>query len=348
MNDKNDNLKIEFLSKIDNNKNYENISNDLKRKNSSNSDTEEIRFKEYKGMALVCLSTLVNTFGVFYTKIIQKKFPTKFHTIQFLFLRSFLIFFLSLFHNWYMKTPIIKPYDIPEKVFFFIRTNCNFFGVTFMLTALWYLRASTAQIIQSLFPIIVYVLSYFILKEKFYIRYFYGILICVLGSSIIILNEKKANSNSDSTIKITTEGTIIGVICGFIDIFFIASVNVANKVLVNAKVPVGTQMFYVSISTMLYSFIFTLFFGGIVLDPLYLFMCMIHGLFFYFGNVIYNKALQLAPLNKLIIFQYLKIVYMFILAYIFINEKIYFTDLLGALFIISFMIYNTLNPLPTK
>ena len=39
---------------------------------------------------------------------------------------------------------------------------------------------------------------------------------------------------------------------------------------------------------------------------------------------------------------------MFILAYFFIDEKIYLTDLLGASLIISFMIYNTLNPLPTK
>ena len=346
MNDNIDNIKIRFLSKISNkDKDYGNMNINT---NNSNSISQDILFNEYKGMALVCLSTLINTFGTFYTKIVQRTFPTKFHTIQFLFLRSFLIFFLSLFHNWYMETPIIKPYDIPEKFFFFVRTNCNFFGVTFMLTALWYLRASTAQIIQSLFPIIVYILSYFILKEKFYKRYFYGIIICIIGSVIIILNEKKANINSNSSIKITTEGTIIGVICGFIDIFFISSVNVANKVLVNAKVPIGTQMFYVSISTMLYSFIYTLFFGGIVLDPLYLFMCMIHGIFFYFGNVVYNKALQLDPLNKLIIFQYLKIVYMFILAYIFINEKIYLTDLLGASLIISFMVYNTLNPLPSK
>ena len=107
-------------------------------------------------------------------------------------------------------------------------------------------------------------------------------------------------------------------------------------------------MFYVCISTMTYSSIYTLFFGGVVLKIGYLLMCLIHGFFFYIGNVLYNKALQYAPLSKLILIQYTNVVFIFLLSFIFLNEKIFFTDILGAAIMISYMAYNSYYPLPSK
>ena len=107
-------------------------------------------------------------------------------------------------------------------------------------------------------------------------------------------------------------------------------------------------MFYVAISTMTYSSIYSLIFGGVVLDPGLLFMCAIHGIFFYLGNVTNNKALQKAPLSKLIIINYLQIIFVFMLAFIFLGEKIFFSDIIGTAIILTYMIFNTLNPLPVK
>ena len=70
--------------------------------------------------------------------------------------------------------------------------------------------------------------------------------------------------------------------------------------------------------------------------------------FFYLGNILYNKALQFAPLSKLVLIQYLNVVFVFILAFIFLHETIYFTDILGAGIMISYMAYNSYYPLPPK
>ena len=118
--------------------------------------------------------------------------------------------------------------------------------------------------------------------------------------------------------------------------------------MVNKNVPIGTQMFYVSISTMIYSSIYTIIFGGLCFKVGYLLMRLVHGVFFYLSNTTQNYSLQLCPLSKIILVHYLNVVYIFILSFIFLNEKIFFSDILGASFIVGFMFYNSYFPLPAK
>ena len=74
-------------------------------------------------------------------------------------------------------------------------------------------------------------------------------------------------------------------------------------------------------------------------------MCIIHGFFFYVYYVCYNRALQLAQVSKIIIINYLQIVFVFLLANIFLGEGIYSTDIIGTIIMMSYMIYNALNPI---
>ena len=145
----------------------------------------------------------------------------------------------------------------------FLRTNANFFGVASMTVALWYLRASTTTIIQNIHPVLVLIMSFLILKEKFYIRYIYGIICCFIGVLIIVLNETKIKLNN--MVKITNTGRSIGLFFSTIDLFFISSARVANKIMVNNKVHISTQMYCVSICTMIYSSIYTHIFRGVCL-----------------------------------------------------------------------------------
>lgn len=87
-----------------------------------------------------------------------------------------------------------------------MRTNLNFFGVQFFITAIWYLRIATVQIIQTSNPLVVTILSVFFLKEKFYIRYLVGIIVCFIGAIFIILNERKDNNEADKPKQIESEG----------------------------------------------------------------------------------------------------------------------------------------------
>ncbi len=341
------NDKETFLNSIDN-KSTE-LQNTFIRKSSTTSSLSigTLKKNEIHGIILSCLAYFCVAFGVFYTKLVQKTYPNDFHSIQFLFLRSFCILLLSIITSFITKNKILKLTEIKKiKFWFFIRTNFNFLGVASMTICLWYLRASTAQIITTLSPIIIFILSYFILNEKFYIRYFYGCIFCLIGSFIIILNEK--NSKNIKNEKSNLNDILIGVFFCFINVISTSLISVTNKKLADNKIPISTQGFYVGLTTCFYSSIFTFFYGNICLKIGYLIMCMIHGFFFYGFLVLFNAALKLCQLSKLALTSYLQIVYVFILGFFFLKEEIFFTDIIGTFFIVSFMIYNTMNPLPVK
>ena len=339
-----ENYKQNFLSSLEQ---EENKNTYIRKKSTSSSlSIGTLKKNEIHGIILSCLAYFCVAFGVFYTKLVQKTYPNDFHSIQFLFLRSFCILLLSIITSYITKNKILKLSEIKIKFWFFIRTNFNFLGVASMTICLWYLRASTAQIITTLSPIIIFILSYFILNEKFHIRYFYGCIFCLIGSFIIILNEK--NSKNIKNEKSNINDILIGVFFCFINVIATSLISVANKKLADNKIPISTQGFYVGLTTCFYSSIFTFFYGNICLKIGYLIMCMIHGLFFYGFLVLFNSACKLCQLSKLALTSYLQIVYVFILGFFFLKEEIFFTDIIGTFFIVSFMIYNTLYPLPVK
>ena len=346
-----DNPKEKLLQKLDlqnndSNINISNISNDTPHNENLTLKTQ-ISNEENLGMICSFISNFFIAFGTFWTKIVQINYPNDFKTIQFLFLRSVSIIFFALFHTYITKVPLINPLTLNLKFWFFIRTNINFFGVCSFTLSLWYLRSSTAQILFSLSPIVVFVLSYFILQEKLYKRYAYGTLICIIGSIFIISNESKSKETSGEKNRTTTD-IIIGTSLGIFNIFCVAFVVTANKILVNNKVPIGTQMLYVGVATLFYSSIFTLIFRDVCLKTGFLILCLFHGLFFYLGNFFANEAYKRIQISKVIIFNYLQIVFVIILSLIFLKEPIFLTDVLGFGLIVGYLLYNTLNPLPKK
>ena len=347
-----DNPKEEFLEKIDKEEYNINIQNGDSNKNIYENNIiskgkTQIPNEENLGMICSIISNFFIAFGTFWTKIVQINYPHDFKTIQFLFLRSISIIFFALFHTYITKVPLLNPLKMNFKFWFFIRTNVNFFGVCAFTLSLWYLRSSTAQIIFSLSPIIVFVLSYFILQEKLYIRYAYGTLICIIGSIFIISNESKSKDTAGEKNR-SIKDILIGTALGIINIFCVAFVVTANKFLVNNKVPIGTQMLYVGISTFFYSTIFTAIFRDVCLKTGFLILCLFHGLFFYLGNFFANEAYKRIDISKVIIFNYLQIVFVIILSLTFLKEPLFITDLLGFGLILGYLLYNTLNPLPKK
>ena len=346
-----ENSKEEFLQKMDS-INEELNPNSITTINKDQSN-EELTYKtqipnqENLGMICSIISNFFIAFGTFWTKIVQIYYPNDFKTIQFLFLRSISIIFFALFHTYITKVPLLNPFTLNLKLWFFIRTNVNFFGVCSFTLSLWYLRSSTAQILFSLSPIVVFLLSYFILKEKLYIRYAYGTIICIIGSIFIISNETKSKETSGEKNR-DIKDIILGTSLGIFNIFCVAFVVTANKILVNNLIPIGTQMLYVGIATFFYSTIFTAIFRDVCLKTGFLILCLFHGFFFYLGNFFANEAYKRIHLSKVIIFNYLQIVFVIILSVTFLKEPIFITDVFGFSLIIGYLIYNTLYPLPKK
>jgi drug/metabolite transporter (DMT)-like permease len=262
-------------------------------------------------------------------------------------MRGLSIVIYGIIHTFYTKQKILSLNELPLRLWFLIRANANFFYNAFSISALWYLRASTVQIIILLSPLLVLVLSYFLLKEPLYIRYLFGGIMCVGGSMIIILNEKKSPSKStkDQNDNKSSFGVFMGVFLSLISVVFYAIINISSKILASHRVSLNNQMIYIGGANMMYSFVYILFKRKMCFKIGYLIMCIFHGSFFYIYYICYNRALQLAQVNKIVIITYLQIVFVFILANIFLGEAIYATDILGTLIMMSYMVYNVLNPI---
>ena len=343
--------------------NYENTTNNpkenfLQKQNSNYDITAEIYSvstmnsvkrlsRERWGMLLGLIGTFFLSLNCFYAKVILKTYPDDFDSIEFLFMRGLSIVIYGIIHTYYTKQKVLSINELPLRFWFLIRANANFFYNAFSISALWYLRASTVQIIILLSPLLVLVLSYFLLKEPLYIRYLFGGIMCVGGSMIIILNEKnspnKSNDNKDNNS--SQFGVFIGVILSLVSVLFYAIINISSKILASHRVSLNNQMIYIGAANMMYSIIYIIYKWKICLKPGYIIMCIFHGSFFYIYYICYNRALQLAQVNKIVIITYLQIVFVFLLANVFFGEGIYFSDILGTLIMMSYMIYNVLNPI---
>ena len=309
--------------------------------------------RERVGMFLALIATFFLSLNCFYAKVILKTYPEDFDSIEFLFMRGMSIIIYGIFQTFYSKQKILKISELPLRFWFLIRANSNFFYNAFSISALWYLRASTVQIIILLSPLLVLILSHFFLKEPLYWRYLVGGIMCIGGSMIIILNEQKSRPNSSEKTERTSTnnnetnqlGVLLGVILASISVFFYAIINISSKILASHRVSLNNQIIYIGAANVMYSLVYILFKRKICLKFGYVMMCILHGFFFYIYYVCYNRALQLAQVNKIIVITYLQIVFVFILGNIFLGEKIYQTDIIGTLLMLSYMIYNVLNPI---
>jgi drug/metabolite transporter (DMT)-like permease len=307
--------------------------------------------RERFGMFLALIATFFLSLNCFYAKVILRAYPNDFDSIEFLFMRGLSIILYGTFQTFYSKQKVLNINELPLKFWFLIRANANFFYNAFSISALWYLRASTVQIIILLSPLLVLLLSNLFLKEPLYWRYLVGGIMCISGSIIIILNEKKSNNNNKTSEETENNnetnhlGVLLGVILSAISVFFYAIINISSKILASHRVSLNNQMIYIGGANVMYSFVYILIKRKICLKIGYIMMCILHGFFFYLYYICYNRALQLAQVNKIVVITYLQIVFVFILGNIFLGESIYNTDIIGTILMMSYMIYNVLNPI---
>ena len=322
------------------------------------SDYSTIIKNEKKGMLLILCANMSWATNSIYTKYVQKLYPDYYRTVPFLFFRAFMILFISFLISYLKNEKILRFSEIKYKFSFFLRTNLNFFSVSFFLLSVWYLRVSTVQIISTLNPIFVTFLSYFILKEKFYFRYIIGIILCCSGAIIIILNERKTNSvvenkneiinNNNNKNRLFSLNTIYGVSCSLINVFLGSIVSITNKILAKNNIPILTQLVYVALSTLFYSIIYIIFTRDCPVCFGYVLCCFAHAFCFYLGNVLFNMGIKEVDLSKSAAINYTKIIFVFIFGGIFLGEKVFFTDIIGTLLILSYMLYNLFYPIDIK
>ena len=333
----------------------ENMSNHLRE---SKTSYERRALKdEIIGFSFVLTCNFTRAINGLLMKYIEKTYPQYFETIPFLFIRATMIITLALSTSFITKEKILRPNEIQFKLPFLIRTNFNFFAVSLFTISIWYLRVSTVQIISSLNPIIVTYLSIIILKERFYKRYIVGIIVCLLGSLMIINNEKKENNEVQMTKDAVpneakkgefTSGMIKGILCCFGSTLINCAVDISNKVLAKNKIPITTQLLYLGIFTLGYSFLYILITQRFKYCIPYVLLSFLQGTLFYIANTTFNFGIQRIDLSKAAPIAYTKVVFVLLLGGVLLGEHVYLSDFIGAGLIISYMLYNMKYPLITK
>jgi drug/metabolite transporter (DMT)-like permease len=125
----------------------------------------------------------LKTYRIFY--------PENFSTQSVTFWRSISILLIAYLSILKKGRTITKISEIKFKFWFFTRSLGNYFFIVLWIIELTYFRVSTAQCIANCSPIVVLILSSLILKETFYIRYVIGVLLSLIGTIMIVLNDKK-------------------------------------------------------------------------------------------------------------------------------------------------------------
>ena len=300
--------------------------------------------REKTGMLFVLAAQFLWTTNSIYLKFLTQHFKDRFKNKTFLFSRGLMTVIISYFLGLYQEGKIYKLSELKSNILYalLIRMNFNFFSMSIWVMSVWYLRISTCQIISTLSPIIIIFFSIIFLGEKYYSRYAYGIIIGILGTAIIVLNENKIPTVEEKESK--AYEIFLGIMCNFLSMISGGIEGVCNKIMAKEKTPITSQMFYVGCSHCTYSFLWMLITNDFDYTVLYFLMCMMHGILFFSGFYMFNKGLQIIDLSKTSIIQYSKIVFVLILSAIFLKQKVFLSDIVGSAIIVSFMVYHVLHP----
>ena len=286
-------------------------------------------------------------------------FPNDYTINSIAFYRTILLAIIGYYQCKKKNIKIHSWNEIQHKFWFLIR-NLGFYA----MVVLWvvmniYFRVSTCQCISNCHPVLVLVISSFLLNEKFYPRYIIGIILCFIGAYMIVSNERKPtiiNEDKDSinrnlfelTLRFLEEqpnGILFGATAAASHLTICAFANFAQRELAKENILGDEQNFWLGVYNCFFSFIVMTFQGNFGLSnikyPLYV---LTNGPIFYFANYYTAEALKYISINKLIPLNYLTIVFVFILGYILLGEKVYFTDLLGSIIIVGFQLYNIYVP----
>ena len=303
--------------------------------------------RERLGFIYCLLAQFLWTSNSVYVKFITLHYRSIIKNKTFLFPRGLAIIIISYFLGNKFDGKIYKLSEFTPQIkkCLLTRANVSFFGMSFWLVAVYYLRITTCQIISTLAPIIQIYFSIIFLKEKYYSRYTIGVIAGIIGSCIIVLNENKLANNNKKDSNSSMSDVFIGLISILANIALSGVIGVVNKIMADQKISLYTQLFYFGIFHSVYSFLWMLFTRDFDYTLPYFIICGSHACLFFCGNYFNYLGFKLIDLSKTSVIQYTKIVFVFLLGAIVLREKIFFSDIVGSAIIVSFMIFHVLNPI---
>ena len=274
-------------------------------------------------------------------KSIQPHFPKSYSLNSIIFWRCLPVIIISYITCYYKKIRITPHSEIKHIVWFYFRSLGNYFFVLLNITVLSYFRLSTSRVFLSCQPLVTIFLSIIFLSENFYFRYLIGILIGLLGSSIIALNDKKPESKTT----IINDDMGKGIIFAILLLITVALASVGQKMITRDGMEVQVQNFYLGMYNGLPGFFMCIYERHLgIKDFKYIIYCISIGFVFLAGHYLTTICYKYITISKFLPVTYLVVVFTFILSVTVLGEPLFFSDIFGASIIIGFQFFNLMNP----
>ena len=323
---------------------------------------KEKRKREYIAYIYGVISQFMWAVNNIQIKTMITFFPDTFTLNTIAFYRNLPLIFIGYYFCKRKNIQIHTWNNIQRKFWFLVRH----FGF-YLMIVLWvvmniYFRVSTCQCIVNCNPVIVLIISSFLLNEKFYPRYIVGIIVCFLGAFLIISNERKPthiNEEENKTrnlleyiLRILNENSeksgnnvFYGAIAAGTHLLITSFANFGQREIAKEGIQGDEQNIWMGVFNCVPAFFVMLAQGKTRIDNIkYILYVMTNAPIFYLANYYNAEALKYISINKLNPITYLTIVFVFILGYFLLGEKVYLTDLIGSVIIIGFQLYNIYVP----
>ena len=336
---------MSFKDKINNiNIDEKGIKHDLISIKDSLLNSEQLREKKRKenyGIVMALIAHFILAINQLQLKTYAKWFKKEYTQNNLLFYRSLASCAISLFLIKIQNQKIPLWSEINSK-FWFVCRECGAYVILLSyLEMTTYFRVSTCQCIYGCHPIFVLLLSIVVINENFYWRYVIGMILSFIGSIIILSNEVNPEQRQQSDNKSIFFGCLYSL--GYLATLCLS--KFAQKMLCKDHMTAEVQTFYLGLFTMIQAFFFLLFNFNLGLNLIYILYCLSNGLVFAAMNITITIAINNIAISKYLPLTYFGTVFIFILGWIILGEKVYFSDIIGSLLIIGFQIYDVWFPI---
>ena len=297
---------------------------DLISERSSNMNTEQLlerRKNEKFAYILAIMTQFLWALNGVQMKTFRKYFPECYSDNTVLFWRMFIVVIIGYAICKYNNIHIQRHSELKHLYWFLCRNATAYIFIICWIKMYSYFRVSTISVIGGVTPLIIIILSVFLLKEKFYMRYILGVFLCIIGSSIIILNDRKPQSKT----QILNDNVFIGILLGIGNISLVSLSCVGQKALTKEGMNIDLQNFYFGVYNTVPAFIFSVFYREFTLSNFkYILYVSSNGLVFYSANYLNTLSFKYIAISKLQPISYLCIVFTFILCAIILREPVFF------------------------
>lgn len=324
---------------------------------------KEKRKKEYIAYMYGVISQFMWAINNIQIKTMITFFPDTFTLNTIAFYRNLPLIFAGYYACKKKNIRIHTWKDIHRKFWFLIRH----FGF-YLMIVLWvvmniFFRVSTCQCIVNCNPVIILIISSFLLNEKFYPRYIVGIIVCFVGAFLIISNERKPTNVNEEENNVRNllefilrkieenikdekgNNVFYGGLAAGTHLLITSFANFGQREIAKEGISGDEQNIWMGVFNCIPAFIVMLVQGKTRFDNIkYILYVMTNAPIFYLANYYNAEALKYISINKLNPITYLTIVFVFILGYFLLGEKVYLTDIIGSVIIIGFQLYNVYVP----